>query len=175
MIFNYIYMVEFAEKYAANNPDATILDYGCGSGDVVIAGRERGLNFFGADVFYGGADSAKARIEKSGWMGVAIKEIVDGKLDFPDRQFDLVVCNQVFEHVEDLDAVLLEIHRVLKPGGDMLALFPVLDTWREGHCGIPFVTPLQKGYRTAKHAKTAKKMQNHKSLFKIICAMIQHF
>jgi hypothetical protein len=39
----------------------------------------------------------------------------------------------------------------------------------------PRMTPLQKGYRTAKHAKTAKKMQNHKSLFKIICAMIQHF
>ena len=44
----------------------------------------------------------------------------DGRLDFPDASFDLVVNNMVFEHVEDLDAVLAEIQRVLKPGGRIL-------------------------------------------------------
>ncbi len=37
------------------------------------------------------------------------------------------------------------------------------------------MTLLQKGYCTAQHAKTARKMQNHKSLFKIICVVVQHF
>jgi ubiquinone/menaquinone biosynthesis C-methylase UbiE len=64
---------------------------------------------------------------------------VDGRLDFPDGYFDVVVSNQVLEHVPDLEAVLDEIDRVLKPGGASLHLFPSRDIWRERHCGIPFI------------------------------------
>ena len=42
------------------------------------------------------------------------------------------------EHVEDLDRVLGEIHRVLEPGGTLLSIFPSRDVFREGHIGIPF-------------------------------------
>ncbi|MDD3531294.1 MAG: class I SAM-dependent methyltransferase [Candidatus Pacebacteria bacterium] len=38
-------------------------------------------------------------------------------LDFPNDSFDLVVCNNVLDHVQDASACLSEIHRVLKPGG----------------------------------------------------------
>jgi len=50
-----------------------------------------------------------------------------------------VIDNQVMEHVRDLDGVLGEIQRVLKPGGMVLNLFPDRSVWREGHCGIPFL------------------------------------
>ncbi|KKQ82697.1 MAG: Methyltransferase type 11 [Parcubacteria group bacterium GW2011_GWB1_38_8] len=39
------------------------------------------------------------------------------KLEFQDNTFDLVVCNNVLDHVEDANACLTEIHRVLQPGG----------------------------------------------------------
>jgi hypothetical protein len=45
-------------------------------------------------------------------------------LSFPDGGFDVVVCNEVFEHVPALDAALAEIARVLRPGGVLLATFP---------------------------------------------------
>jgi SAM-dependent methyltransferase len=35
----------------------------------------------------------------------------------PDEAYDLVLCTQVMEHVPDPLAVLRELHRVLKPGG----------------------------------------------------------
>src|ERR1019366_9228148 len=57
---------------------------------------------------------------------------------FADCYFDLVVNNQVLEHVDDLDGVLREIHRVVKPGGQVLSIFPSRDVFREGHIGIPF-------------------------------------
>ena len=38
-------------------------------------------------------------------------------LPFSDRTFDLVYCCDVLEHVSDLDAVIAETARVLKPGG----------------------------------------------------------
>src|SRR5215471_3782706 len=120
------FVLDFARQY----PNIAILDFGCGAGELVEAGIAAGLNMSGADVFYEGA-SARPR-------GGRIHEIRDGVLPFPDATFGLVVNNQVMEHVEDLDAALHEIHRVLRPGGLVLSVFPSRDVWREGHIGIPF-------------------------------------
>lgn len=114
-----------------------VLDYGCGAGRLVVAGREHGVVMFGTDVFYGGS-ATRAEAEATGWFGRAILDMTDGRIPFDNASFDLVVNNQVMEHVEDLDATLAEIHRVLKPGGTVLSVFPSRDVWREGHIGIPF-------------------------------------
>ncbi len=39
------------------------------------------------------------------------------QIDFPDGYFDLVVCNNVLDHVLDAEKGLMEMHRVLKTGG----------------------------------------------------------
>src|SRR3712207_4562013 len=36
---------------------------------------------------------------------------------FPDNEFDLIVGNQIIEHVGDVLAVVAELHRIAKPGG----------------------------------------------------------
>jgi SAM-dependent methyltransferase len=138
MHFNHQYLLDFTERQSTHKPDFTILDFGCGAGEVVLEGRRRGFNIFGAEIFYAG-ENTRPVVENSGLMGTVIREIADGKVDFPDATFDLVLSNQVFEHVEDLEPVLHEICRVLKPGGQMLALFPSREVWREGHRGIPFL------------------------------------
>lgn len=45
-------------------------------------------------------------------------------LSFSDGHVDLVVCNELFEHLNDLPAGLREIARILRPGGRLLATFP---------------------------------------------------
>ncbi|MDZ7640156.1 MAG: class I SAM-dependent methyltransferase [Bryobacterales bacterium] len=131
------FVLDFARRYQKRHADARILDYGCGAGRLVLAGRADGLDMEGADVFYAGS-KAREEAAQSGLLGSAIHEIMEGRLHFDADTFDLVVNNQVMEHVEDLDAVLGEIHRVLKPGGMLLSLFPAIDVFREGHIGIPF-------------------------------------
>jgi SAM-dependent methyltransferase len=126
------FVLDFAARHGGR-----VLDYGCGSGRTVRAGRERGLEIYGTDVFYGGSQS-RAEAAASGLLGDVIREMQDGRIPFPVGSFDLVMNNQVMEHVEDLDAVLREIHRVLRPGGTVLSVFPSVDVWREGHIGIPF-------------------------------------
>lgn len=41
-----------------------------------------------------------------------------------DACVDLVLCNELFEHLYDLPAALSEIARILRPGGRLLATYP---------------------------------------------------
>jgi SAM-dependent methyltransferase len=55
----------------------------------------------------------------------AIDVFYDGKhLPFDDNHFDSVFCSEVFEHIFNLDEILNEIHRVMKPGGNILITCP---------------------------------------------------
>lgn len=140
------FVLDFARQFHERNAGARILDYGCGAGRLVRAGRAEGIAIEGVDVFYAGSQT-REEAEESGLLGSAIHEMMEGRMPYAENSFDLVLNNQVMEHVEDLDAVLREIHRVLKPGGTVLSLFPSIDVFREGHIGIPFAHWMKKGSR----------------------------
>lgn len=118
--------------------DVQILDYGCGSGAIVKELRKAGKSAFGCDVFYEGGDYSDA-VDRELLDDGIIKRMEGDAIPFESAGFDVVINNQVMEHVQDLEAVLAEIHRVLRPGGVLLSLFPDKGVWREGHCGIPFL------------------------------------
>lgn len=46
------------------------------------------------------------------------------KLPFPDDTFDRIICSEVFEHIPDDEGAMIELHRVLKPGGVLAATVP---------------------------------------------------
>jgi SAM-dependent methyltransferase len=140
------FVLDFALRSARHTGGARVLDFGCGAGSLVAAGRAAGLDMIGADVFYGGSD-ARLEAAREGRLETTIFEIRDGRTPFADAAFDLVVNNQVLEHVEDLDATLAEMHRILKGGGTLLSIFPSRDVFREGHIGIPFSHWFRRGSR----------------------------
>jgi SAM-dependent methyltransferase len=131
---------EFCAQWVAERADSrqiSVLDYGCGSGEIVKLLRQQEIEGFGCDVFYDGADYSD--LVKNPLFGTSILKMDGGKIPFADNFFDFIISNQVIEHVEDIDLVLSEFQRVLKPGGQILNLFPDKDIWREGHCNIPFL------------------------------------
>jgi SAM-dependent methyltransferase len=139
---NYQYCARFAARAAEGQGEFTVLDYGCGAGAIVKALIEQGIDTRGCDVFYEGGDyssSVPAEIANR------IHRMEGDRIPFGDATFDLVLSNQVLEHVPDLDVVLGEIARILKPGGICLSLFPHRGVWREGHCNIPLLHRFPKG------------------------------
>ena len=118
-----------------------MLDYGCGSGDTVALGRSAGLDIWGADTFAGyherwGDDLNPAARDR-------VVRIDDQRADFPDAHFDVVVSNQVLEHVTDPERVIFDVLRLLRPGGLFVAAFPIVETWYEGHVGLYFAHRLR--------------------------------
>jgi len=54
----------------------------------------------------------------------------DGKtIPVPDNFFDSGLCSEVFEHIFNLEEVLMELNRVLKPGAPILITCPFI--WKE--------------------------------------------
>ncbi len=130
----YQFLIETIPKLSdAEHP--VVLDFGCGKARLVSMGLAQGLDIWGADNF-SYRDEWKPKAEAAG--GNRVLDIQDGVLPFSDCHFDVVIANMVFEHVHDPVPALQEIARVLKPRGRFLALFPVQETWFEGHLGLYF-------------------------------------
>ena len=145
---NYAYIVSWVRGRLTNNRQARILDYGCGQGAVVKMLREQGVDCYGCDAFVQIGKSPRDYVLDPHWFGAVIRDMPDEKIPFAAESFDIVVNNQVMEHVENIDLTLAELHRVLKPGGVVLSLFPHKAVWREGHCGIVFLHWFPKGSRS---------------------------
>ncbi len=103
-------------KVKAVSPDfkGHILDFGCGSKPFsnLFTGAE---TYIGVDVEVSGHDHKDSVIDV----------LYDGRiLPFPDQRFDNVVAFEVFEHIFNLEEILIEIRRVTKPGGCLLFSVP---------------------------------------------------
>ncbi|EAQ74117.1 hypothetical protein WH5701_12423 [Synechococcus sp. WH 5701] len=61
-------------------------------------------------------------VEDSAHDGIRHEDLC--RLNFDDRSFNLVITNDVFEHVRSLPMALSEIHRVLSSGGRLICTFP---------------------------------------------------
>src|SRR5690606_10207253 len=74
---------------------------------------------------------------------VARLSVTSDTIPFADNTFDLVVSDQVLEHVFDLPTVLSEITRILKPGALAIHRFPNPNSLVEVHTRVP-LTPLNR-------------------------------
>jgi SAM-dependent methyltransferase len=149
---------EYFARYVASRPgapDLKVLDYGCGHGELVERLVAEGVDAYGTDVLYEGANF-DALFQSELYENGRIRVMAGTSIPFEDGTFDLVVSNQVFEHVEKLRPAVTEVHRVLREGGTAYHHFPCKETLREGHSGIPLAHRLPRnglrlGYAKAVH------------------------
>jgi ubiquinone/menaquinone biosynthesis C-methylase UbiE len=98
-------------------PGQRVLDAGCGGGilinQLVALYKVKGA---GVDL----STLALSRAKACGAKGITYKQGLLEKLPFPKNSFDAVVSFDVLEHVEGKEQAIVEIMRVLKPGGKAL-------------------------------------------------------
>ncbi len=97
-------------------PGRRVLDVGCGGGLVAEALARRGAEVTGVDLSEGALAVARDHAAASG-LRIRYDAGRAEALPYADGAFDAVICADCLEHVEDLEAVVAEVARVLAPGG----------------------------------------------------------
>lgn len=99
-----------------------VLDFACGSGENGIFAAECGADVVGIDISPEGIENANLNAEQVGVADHCRFEVMDGEnMEFPDNAFDLGVEYGALHHV-DLEKAMSELHRVLKPNGEMICV-----------------------------------------------------
>jgi 2-polyprenyl-3-methyl-5-hydroxy-6-metoxy-1,4-benzoquinol methylase len=106
-----------------------ILDIGCGNGMITS-----NIGNFSKEII--GIDVKDRRIVKKGYK---FKLIKDEMLPFENNSFDVVISNQVIEHVNNQDRHVEEIYRVLRNGGICYLATPNKHWPIEPHYYLPFL------------------------------------
>ena len=101
-----------------------ILDVGCGDGGMALILKKEYL----ADVY--GVDISKRGIELAKRKGInAVVADANKRLPFKTSTFDLIVTNQVIEHVYNPDEFILDLKRLLNKRGVLVIGTPNLTFW----------------------------------------------
>jgi 2-polyprenyl-3-methyl-5-hydroxy-6-metoxy-1,4-benzoquinol methylase len=105
-------------------PGRRLLDVGCGNGQLLILLRDLGWQVEGVEI-------DPAAVEQACASGIKVRSGSLEAQQYPADHFDVVTMSHVLEHVHDPAVLLRECHRILCPGGRLVAVTPNLESW--GH------------------------------------------
>lgn len=123
-------------KYELND-NGIMLDVGCGEGRHIFGVMQDypQMKCVGLDMDNASLNKAEEGYQYFESISNAGAEFIKGSaysLPFPDESIDLIVCSEVLEHLHEYNDAVVEIHRVLKPGGKFYASVPA--SWPEKVC-----------------------------------------
>ena len=108
---------KYADTLRPPRSAARVLDVGCGVGQVVARLTEAGFEAHGVDV-------SKPNIERAA-KACPRCQLYDGKnLPFPENHFASAGALNVLEHVDEPEAFIRELVRVVEPGGKVVLSSP---------------------------------------------------
>ena len=137
--------LRFLDATQALQPRPTLLEIGCGKGRLIKHLLDAGHDVRECEVNLLMLDESRRL------YGPLPIDPVDGTaLPYPTATFDIVLSFDVFEHIPDSDAHLMEVRRVLRSGGRYLLQTPnkwtnsvfetirwrSLTAWRQDHCSL---------------------------------------
>lgn len=133
-----------------------VLDLGCGDGQIARAIARTGASVVGIDPTTNQIDVASARAG-----GPVFAQAGASPLPFPDASFDGVIACLVFEHIDDIDAAIAEVARVLRPGGRFTFMLnhPLLQTPGSGWIDDHMVDPPEQYWRIGPYLEEAETIE----------------
>jgi SAM-dependent methyltransferase len=120
-------------------PPGSLLDVGCGTGELLTVARERGWAVTGCDP----VEESASYAERERGLDVRAALLEDSGL--PERSFDVVAATHVLEHMHDPVGFVAMLVRWVRPGGHLFLEVPNFDSeHRRGHgAAWPGLRPLE--------------------------------
>ena len=128
---------------AAVTTGMTVLDIGCGRGEIMRRCAELGATAYGFD-YAPVAVRMTQNVMQGRTSGIRVAQADAKKIPFSSRQFDRALMFDVVEHLHpwELHQALLECHRILKPEGRLI-LHTAPNIWYD-----KYAYPLVRRFRT---------------------------
>lgn len=117
---NELRRIEMEEVIAGFPPSCKVLEFGSGTGKQAQILADNGFEVVAIDLAT--SDYADDRV-------YPITEYDGHRIPVSDRSIDVIFSSNVLEHVENLEEIFAEFHRVLKPGGFAVHVLPTPE-WR---------------------------------------------
>lgn len=103
-----------------NEPNATVLDLGCGAGHASFAISQQVKSVTAYDLSDSMLEVVAQTTKDRGFDNIATQKGMVESLPFPDHHFDIVISRYSAHHWHDVDRALREVKRVLKPQGRVI-------------------------------------------------------
>jgi ubiquinone/menaquinone biosynthesis C-methylase UbiE len=132
----------------ARSATGIMLDVGCGASPYRFLFSPEKIKYVGIDII---------DADKFDYINSEIIHFNGETIPFSDAYFDMVLCTEVLEHVQDYQSLIKEIYRVMRPGAKLLVTVP----WSARYHYIPFdffrFTPssLQHMFNNFQHVEIA--------------------
>ncbi|MCX5063893.1 MULTISPECIES: ThiF family adenylyltransferase [unclassified Streptomyces] len=119
---NSVVLDPLMEQLTAVKPGAKALDYGCGTGEQVRMLASLGAQVVGFDRSTRMLDMLRQNIPDE--LVSRVSTVAGDRLPPYEAEFDLVVCNNVLDHVADLAPVLADLRRAVRQDGTVVVTVP---------------------------------------------------
>jgi ubiquinone/menaquinone biosynthesis C-methylase UbiE len=98
-------------------PDSSVLEFGCGTGSTAIIHAPYVKNIVAIDISDKILEIAEQKARDAGVENITFRQGTLGDVALPEASFDAVLGLNILHLLEDLEATLARVHRLLKPGG----------------------------------------------------------
>lgn len=126
------YFIPYISKFKKIKEGMNILEIGCGDGGNLLPFAELGCNTTGVDISEGRIKDAVLFFKERQIKGDFIASDIF-KLKELEHNFDLIICHDVIEHIEDKVTFISNLPKYIKPGGIIFISFPAWQMPFGGH------------------------------------------
>ncbi len=138
-----------------------IVDVGTGEGQVARALAAAGSEVIAADPMAAQINEAAARSRDRHHQQLSYLRAGAAALPLASAAFDGALACLVFEHIDDLDEAIVEVGRILEPGGRFLLLLnhPLLQTPGSGWIDDQLIDPPEQYWRVGPYLPEASTVE----------------
>ena len=135
-------------------PDSEVLEFGCGTGSTAITHSPHVSQIRAIDISSKMIGIAREKADRTNIENVTFEQSTIEEISVPDQSLDAVLGLSILHLLDDKEAAIAKVHRMLKPGGVFVTSTPCIgDTMKFFKIIAPIgrrlgVMPLLKEFTT---------------------------